>query len=76
MLLLSPADFFQTYFFFFNSFRNTIGVSNSLDLDQVLIWVQSVCKGYQQMTQVAASKEKVCLFVDLIIYIPSIIFQL
>ena len=76
MLLLSPADFFQTYFFFLNSFRNTIGVSNSLDLDQVLIWVQSVCKGYQQMTQVAASKEKVCLFVDLIIYVPSIIFQL
>ena len=34
-------------------------VSNSLDLDQVekklfsLIWTQTVCKGYQQMTEVS-----------------------
>ena len=27
----------------------------------VLIWVQTVCKGYQQMTKVAASKERVKL---------------
>ena len=25
----------------------------------VMIWVQTVCKGYQQMTKVMASKEKV-----------------
>ena len=25
----------------------------------VLIWVQTVCKGYKQMTKVTASKEKV-----------------
>ena len=25
----------------------------------VLIWVQTVCKGYQQMTKVAASKKRV-----------------
>ena len=35
------------------SFRNTIRVSNSLELDQdrlllVLIWFQTICKGYQQ----------------------------
>ena len=34
-----------------------MGVSNSLDPDQAqhllgLIWVQTVCKGYQQMTLV------------------------
>ena len=32
-------------------FRNTIRVSNSVDPDDVmsgLIWVQTVCKGYQQ----------------------------
>ena len=39
-------------------------MSNSLDPDQDdvlsdLIWVQIVCKGYQQMTKVAASKERV-----------------
>ena len=27
----------------------------------VLIWVQTVCKGYQQKTKVAADKEKFCL---------------
>ena len=37
------------------SFRNTISVSNSLDPDKPdilpgLIWVQTVCKGYQQTT--------------------------
>ena len=69
ILLLSSADFFQNYIsegFSKNSFRNTImRVSNSLDPDQdphnqlVLIWVQTVCKGYQQKTKVAASKERV-----------------
>ena len=39
-----------------NSFRNSLKVSNSFDLDQVeklfcLIWTQTVCKGYQQMTE-------------------------
>ena len=41
-----------------NSFRNSLKVSNSLDLDQVeklfgLIWTQTVCKGYQQITEVS-----------------------
>ena len=42
-------------------------VSNSLDpdLDQylsVLTWVQTVCKGYQQMAKVAARKQRVKIF--------------
>ena len=46
-----------------NSLRNTIRVSNSLDPDQdrdmsVLILVQTVCKGYQQMTKIITSKRR------------------
>ena len=40
----------------------TLSESYSLDPDQtfsVLIWVQTDCKGYQQKTKVAASKERV-----------------
>ena len=55
--LLSSADFFQNQLFLKNSFRTTIRESNSLYPDQArylsgLIWVQIVCKGYQQRTQV------------------------
>ena len=50
--LLSSADFFQNQLFFINSFRNIIRVTNSLDLS-VLIWVQTVCKDYQQTTKVS-----------------------
>ena len=47
-----------------NTFRNTIRVSNiwiqiRTDVLSVLIWIQTVCKGYQQKTKVAASKERV-----------------
>ena len=34
MLLLSSVDFFQSYFFFNYFYRNTIRMSNGLDLDQ------------------------------------------
>ena len=47
------------------SFRNTVRVSNGLDPNQdrrfVLIWIQTVCEGFQQTTKVAAIK--VWLFV-------------
>ena len=49
---LSSADYFQNKTFSKNSFRNTIRVSNSLDILSGLIWVQTVCEGYQQTTQV------------------------
>ena len=88
--------------------------TESTNILSVLIWVQTVCKGYQQITKVTASKEQlnklclqgirklpcsiiemfvkhcatsiclsimvflfliVCLF-DLILYVPSTIFQL
>ena len=62
-MFLSSADFFPKSTVSKNSFRNTIRVSNSLDLDQArhfvrpdilsgLIWVQTVCKVYQPMTLV------------------------
>ena len=55
MLLLSSSVFFSKLFFSKNSFRNTMRVSNGLDPDQdqqmsVLIWVQTVYKGYEQTT--------------------------
>ena len=37
-----------------NSFKNTIRI-----ILLVLIWIQTVCKGYQQMTKVPASNERV-----------------
>ena len=45
-----------------HAFRNTIRVSNSLiqirtNVLLVLIWVQTICKGYQQTTKSIACKE-------------------
>ena len=64
MLVLSSADFFSKLTFEINYSRNITRVSNGLDPDHdrrsvlsVLIWVQTFCKGYQQMTKVAASKK-------------------
>ena len=53
MLLLS-ADCFHYKLFKNNSLREC-----QTDCLLVLIWVQSICKGYQQMTKVSASKERV-----------------
>ena len=52
--------------FFKNYFRKIIRVSNNLDTDQnrqevVFNWVQTVCKGYQQRTKFATSKERTIL---------------
>ena len=47
------ADGFAT-----DRYRNTIRVSNSLIPDQVLICVQTVCKGFQPTTKVTRSKER------------------
>ena len=56
--------FFQNQLFSKYSFRNTIRASNSLDLDQVdilsgLIWVLTICKDHEQMTNLAASRQQV-----------------
>ena len=52
---LSSADFSKSTFS-----KKILGVANSLDPDQVLsglIWVQVVCKGYQQTALVGKSFE-------------------
>ena len=55
------------FFFKINFSKKISGIpsecQNSLDLDQRagLIWVQVVCKGYQQMTKVATSRERINL---------------
>ena len=61
----SWANFFQK-----NYFRNCIIVSNGLDqvrtdILSVFIWIQTVCKVYQQTTKVAASKERVIDCIDM-----------
>ena len=61
----------KLFFFSEKSFRNTIRMSNSLDPDQAhhfvrsdlgLIWVQTVCKSYQQTTP-AGKELTYCCFV-------------
>ena len=66
ILLLSSSDFFSKQTFSFKkSFRDTIRVSKGLYSDKDrhyigpdlgLIWVQTVCKGYQQTTIVVNRK--------------------
>ena len=51
------------FFFQKKPFTNTIRVSNALilimpNVRSILIWFQIVCKGNQQKTKVAASKER------------------
>ena len=63
MLLLLSADFF----FIFKkknlsgtlSEHQTFWIRIKTDILLVLIWVQTVCKGYQMTTKITASKERV-----------------
>ena len=61
MLLLSSTDFSQKVFFFKNFQEHYLSVkrfeSISTDVLSVLIWIQTICEGYQQTTKVVASKE-------------------
>ena len=61
---LSSADFFENELFQKNlsgtlSECQTVWIQIRTDTLSVLIWVQTVCKGYQQTTNVAASEERV-----------------
>ena len=61
IFFLSSANFFQNYFFQkilsgTLSEWQTVWIQIRTDILSVLIWVQTVCKGYQQTTLVAASK--------------------
>ena len=58
ILLLSSADFFQNKLFQ-KILSGTLSVCHTvwIQILSVLIWVQTVCKGYQQTTKVSASKE-------------------
>ena len=63
MLLLWSADFFSKLTFLENSFRNNIRR------------VQTVCKGYQQMTKVTDSMERVKFSTGLWPYITTELFS-
>ena len=41
----------------------------------VLIWIQTVCKGYQQMTKVVASKERVYLSLNSVLPFLDSLFE-
>ena len=63
LLALCIMCYFSCFFVVCWFFQNTIRVSNGLNPDQdrhlsVLIWVQTVCKGYQQITNVASGRVK------------------
>ena len=64
MLLLLSADFYQDCLFQkfpsgILSEYQTFWTQIMTDVLSVLIWVQTVCKGYQKTTNVVVSKEKV-----------------
>ena len=58
MFCYRVLTFFKINFFLKKSTRNTIRVSNDLDPDEALISVQTIGKGYQQMTEVAAPRKE------------------
>ena len=66
MLFCRLLIFFKIIFFPKNSFKITMKVSVWIkirsDIMSGLIWVQAVCKGYQQTTKVGRSYG-ICLFV-------------
>ena len=50
--LSSAANYRWRFTLTLSAFRNSIRASNRLDPHQNLIWVQTVCKGYQQMAKI------------------------
>ena len=81
MLLLRPADFLNL-FFPKDSFREHFeGVkwfgsrSGEMFSGILSVWVQTqtVCKGYQHMTKVAASKERVCSIASFLIQSDAVL---
>ena len=78
-MLLSSADFFSKSTFSKISFTNTIRDSECqtvwiqirTNIMLVLIWVQTVCKVYQQTTKVASRKGKSNPYVIILIIIPG-----
>ena len=64
MILLLSGDFFQNQLIRKNlsgipSECKTVSINIWSDILLVLIWVQTVCKGYQQTTKNATSNERV-----------------
>ena len=63
--LLSSAYYFSKSTFLKKIFREhylaecqTVWIQIRTDILSVLIWIQTVCKGYQRMTKVAAGKKR------------------
>ena len=72
MIFLLSADFYSKSTFSKNllgkrSEYQTVWILIRPDILSGLIWVQTVCKGYQQMKKVATSKERVAFLCRLLI---------
>ena len=68
MLLSHLMTFLQKLTFSKDSFRKTfivlsqtVWIQIKTNILQVIIWVQTVCKSYQQMTKVAAARKELTL---------------
>ena len=64
MLLFSSDNIYSKLSFSKNYSRNTeptVWIQLTTDVLLVLIWVQTVCEGYQPTTNIVASKERVKL---------------
>ena len=59
MLLLPSADLSFKSFFQKQNQCQTVWIQIRTYILSVLIWVQTICKGYQQTTKVTLSKERV-----------------
>ena len=78
MRLLSSADFFQNNIFkkFFHKHNQgqMVWIQISTEIMSVLIWVQTVCKGYQQMKKTDRyTKERVNIILGLFVRKPDFV---
>ena len=71
-LFFCKINFFEKFFRVYHQSFQTFWIQIRPDILSGLIWIQTVCNCYYQTTLVG----KVCLLFDLILYVPSTIFQL
>ena len=73
MLLLLSTDFYQKYIYIINTIiGSNCWIQVRMDRMSILIWVQTVSNGYQQMTKVATRNERCDIKIDIsVIFLPA-----
>ena len=73
MLLLLSTDFYQKNIYIINTIiRSNCWIQVRMDRMSILIWVQTVSNGYQQMTKVATRNERCDIKIDIsVIFLPA-----